>query len=167
MPRRITPLLAGCITGLIAALCQVVFRVYPPQAYGMCVACHARDLANWLVNQMTGLSLGLAPVSKDVPVITTLGIILGAFTAATRNKEFKIKTMKNPVKSFLLGFLVMIFALLLGSCPIRTVLRAAYGDALAVIGWLAISLGVAVGAEAIRWQARRGLEAEEVHEYNA
>lgn len=162
--KRITPLIAGCIVGLIAALCQVVFRVYPPPAYGICIACHARDLANWLINHMFGLSLGLAPVSKDVPVITTLGVILGAFTAAVRNKEFKVKNMKNPVKSFFLGFLVMMFALLLGSCPIRTILRIAYGDAIAILGWFAIMLGVVFGAEAIRWHARRRLKFEEAHE---
>jgi hypothetical protein len=106
-------------------------------------------------------NLGLATISKEAPVLTILGILLGSFTAAIYNQEFKVKTMKNPVECFFYGFLVMIFALLLGSCPIRTILRIAYGDTIAIIGWLAIMLGVVVGAEIIRWSARKGLEIEE------
>lgn len=155
---HITPIMAGCFAGLISALCQVIFSLYPPPAYGICIACHARDLINWLVNSLTGLNLGLAPVSKEAPVLTVLGIMLGAFTRALRSKEFKIKTMKNPFESFLYGLLVAIFALLLGSCPIRTILRIAYGDAIAIVGWFAIMLGVIICAEIIKWLSHRGLD---------
>lgn len=161
---RITPAIAGCLVGIMAGLVQVVFRVYPPPAYGICIACHARDLVNWFVDHLGGLNLGLASVSKENPVLTILGIMLGAFTAAFRNGEFEVKAMKNLVECFFYGFLVMIFALLLGSCPIRTILRVAYGDAIAIIGWFGIMLGVIVGAEVIRWSARKKLDLEEVHE---
>jgi len=159
---RITVTVAGIVAGALAAISQVVFHVYPPPAYGICIACHARDLVNWLVNHAIGSNLGVAAVSIGAPVLTVVGIILGAFTAAVRNHEFKIKTMKSPAECGIYGFLVMIFALLLGACLIRIVLRIAYGDAMAMIGWVAIMLGVVAGAEFLKWSARKKLKNEEV-----
>jgi hypothetical protein len=161
IPMRITPALAGFLIGAMAALWQVLFRVYPPPAYGICIACHSRDLVNWLVNFSAGLNLGVAPVSLEAPVLTTVGVILGALVSSFSMGEFKFKVTENPVKCAFYGFMVMISALLLGACPIRTLLRVAYGDVLAVFGWLSIMLGVIVGAEIIKWDARKDLRIEE------
>jgi len=158
---RITVTVAGIVAGALAAMSQVVFHVYPPAAYGLCIACHARDLVNWLVNHAIGSNLSVATVSVAAPVLTVVGIILGAITAAFRSHEFKITTMKNPVKSFIYGFLGMTFALVLGACPLRTILRVAYGDAIAVIGFVAIILGVVAGAESLKWGARKELKKRE------
>ncbi|MCW4010350.1 MAG: YeeE/YedE thiosulfate transporter family protein [Candidatus Bathyarchaeota archaeon] len=157
MQKKITIVVAGLITGALAAIAQVSFNVLPPYAYGICVACHARDLINWLVNHAAGLNLSVAGVSVAAPVLTVIGLIVGAYIASARNHEFKFKTTKHPLKSFIYGFLVMVFALILGACPLRTILRVAYGDIIAVVGFAAIAVGVIIGAGLIKWSAQRGL----------
>jgi hypothetical protein len=157
MQKSITIVIAGLVAGVLAALAQVSFNVLPPYAYGVCVACHARDLINWLVNHAVGSNLSVATVSVAAPVLTVVGLVLGAYVASAKNHEFKLKTTKHPVTSFIYGFLVMVFALILGACPLRTILRVAYGDVIAVIGFVAIAVGVVVGAGLIKWGAQRGL----------
>ena len=146
---------AGLITGALAAIVQLFFNVYPPYAYGLCVACHARDLINWLVNAGTGLNLSVAGVSVVVPVLTVIGIVLGAFIGSKQTREFRFKTTKNPLTMFILGFLVMISALILGACPLRTILRIAYGDIIAIIGFVCIVVGVLVSVQLLKWNTKR------------
>ncbi|MDD3792057.1 MAG: YeeE/YedE thiosulfate transporter family protein [Candidatus Bathyarchaeota archaeon] len=146
---------AGLITGALAAIVQLFFNVYPPYAYGLCVACHARDLINWLVNVGTGLNLSVAGVSVVVPVLTVIGIVLGAFIGSKQTREFRFKTTKNPLTMFILGFLVMISALILGACPLRTILRIAYGDIIAIIGFVCIVVGVLVSVQLLKWNTKR------------
>ncbi|WP_456418820.1 cytochrome C [Methanocaldococcus infernus] len=144
---RVSPLVAGLIGGFVAALLQAFFNVFPPPAYGVCIACHTRDLVNWIVNNLFGSSLGLAPVSKAFPVLTVVGIFIGAFIAANAHKEFKLKETHNPIVGFVLGILVIIFALLMGGCPLRETIRTAYGDIIAFISLIAMFIGVIVASE--------------------
>lgn len=146
---------AGLITGALAAIVQLFFNVYPPYAYGLCVACHARDLVNWLVNAGTGLNLSVAGVSVVAPVLTVIGLVLGAFIGSKQNREFRLKKTKNPLTMFILGFLVMISALILGACPLRTILRIAYGDIIAIIGFVCIVVGVLVSVQLLKWNTKR------------
>jgi len=139
---RITPATAGFIVGFLAAALQAFFHVIPPPAYGICIACHMRDLVNWFLN------MPRAPVSQNIPVLTTTGVILGAAFSAILNGEFRWKTMKvkwqRPWAEFFLGMGVMIFALLMGGCPIRTALKVAYLDLTALFGLFMIFAGVSV-----------------------
>ncbi|WP_456471717.1 cytochrome C [Methanocaldococcus sp.] len=144
---RISPLVAGLIGGFSAALLQAIFKVFPPPAYGVCIACHTRDLVNWILNKIANLGLGLAPVSKSFPVLTVVGIFIGALIAAIVYKEFKIKETHNPIIGFILGILVINFALLMGGCPIRETLRTAYGDIIALLSLIAMFVGVVVASE--------------------
>ncbi|AEF96749.1 cytochrome c [Methanotorris igneus] len=144
---RISPLVAGLIGGFSAALLQAFFKVSPPPAYGICIACHTRDLVNWIVNAISGSTLFVAPVSKVFPVLTVVGIFVGAFIAANVHKEFKIKQTHNPIVGFVLGVLVVIFALLMGGCPLRETIRTAYGDVIALISLIAMFAGVIVASE--------------------
>ncbi len=150
---RITPAIVGLIAGFLAALLQAFFHVIPPPAYGVCIACHMRDFVNWL------FSLPVAPVSKNIPVFTILGILLGAFIAARINGEFRWKVMRvpwqRPWMEFIWGMLVMIFALIMGGCPIRTALKTAYLDITAMIGLLSIFIGVFLGCITINILSRR------------
>ncbi len=145
---------AGLITGALAAIVQLFFNVYPPYAYGLCVACHARDLVNWLVNAGTGLNLSVAGVSVVAPVLTVIGLVLGAFIGSKQNREFRLKKTKNPLTMFILGFLVMISALILGACPLRTILRIAYGDIIAIIGFVGIVIGVLISVQLLKWNTQ-------------
>jgi hypothetical protein len=142
------PAFLGILIGFFAALIQaLIISAGGPEAYGFCVACHTRDLVNAFFNAFTGDSLGLAPVSMVTPVLTIIGVIIGGYIAATRNKEFKVKKAKPIIYLlyFLGGIAVLNFALLLGACPYRAALRFAYGDLIALIGILSIAGGVAVG----------------------
>jgi hypothetical protein len=147
--------IAGVITGALAAIVQLFFNVYPPYAYGICVACHARDLINWIVNAGTGLHLSMGTVSVAAPVLTVVGLAIGAFAASMQHREFKLKTTKNPILMFGLGFMVMVSALVIGACPLRTLLRVSYGDLMAVFGFIAIGVGVVLSAQLLKWSAQR------------
>ena len=152
--KTITPMGVGLFVGILATTAQALFGVSPPPAYGICIACHTRDLVNWTVNNLFKTQLGLAPISKVLPLMTPLGILIGALVSAVQGREFKIRTTINPIFEFILGMLIMIFALTLGACPMRTVLRVAYGDLTAFIGFLSIASGVVVGSIFLRWSVR-------------
>ncbi|MCW4005224.1 MAG: YeeE/YedE family protein [Candidatus Bathyarchaeota archaeon] len=156
--KRVSVIVAGLVAGILAAAVQILFSVSPPPAYGVCIACHARDLVNWIVNGVAGTSLSVAPVSAAAPVLTIVGLVIGAYVASARNGEFKFKITKNPIMSFIYGFLVMIFALILGACPLRTVLRVAYFDFVALVGLGAIVAGVVISAGIIKWNAQREID---------
>ncbi|MBW9221394.1 cytochrome C [Methanothermococcus sp. SCGC AD-155-M21] len=144
---RVSPLQAGLFAGLSAAILQAIFKVAPPPAYGLCIACHTRDLTNWIVNSITGTTLGMAPVSKFFPVLTVVGIFLGALVGAMVHKDFKLRSTHNLGVSFILGLLVMNFALLMGGCPLRMGLRTTYGDIFGIIGLIGIFIGAIIGSE--------------------
>jgi hypothetical protein len=152
------PAFLGILIGFFAALIQaLIISAGGPEAYGFCVACHTRDLVNAFFNAFTGANLGLAPISAVTPVLTIVGVIIGGYIAATRNKEFKVKKAKAFIYLlyFLGGIAVMNFALLLGACPYRAALRFAYGDLIALIGILAIAGGVAVGVLILLFTMKR------------
>ncbi|MBP2172176.1 cytochrome C [Methanococcus voltae] len=144
---KITPGKVGLFAGFSAIILETMFKVTPPPAYGLCIACHTRDLTNWIVNNALGTSLGMAPVSKLIPVLTVIGVIIGALVAAKANNDFKLRTTHNMAVGFTLGLLVMNFALLMGGCPVRMALRTAYGDMIALVGLVFIAVGVYLGTE--------------------
>ncbi|MDV0440830.1 YeeE/YedE thiosulfate transporter family protein [Methanorbis furvi] len=148
------PLLGGAVIGFAAALIQaLLFAAGGPQAYGFCVACHSRDLINYVTNSLTGSNLFLAPFSANavaagtLPVLTIIGVLVGAAGAAVLYKEFRVK--KGDAKSYAVygigGILFMIFALCMGACPYRLALRIGYGDLVAVFGLIALIVGVFIG----------------------
>lgn len=159
---RLTAAVVGAISGFLAAAVQAFFHVIPPPAYGICIACHVRDLMNWIATHIYpiyGLSGGKliipgGPVSYTFPLLTTIGVLIGAYMAANANKEFRWKVMRvswqRPLPEFFWGMLVMISALIMGGCPIRTVLKTAYLDITAAIGLIMIGVGVFVGCQVLK-----------------
>ena len=157
--KKISPLIAGLVAGFSAAILQAFFKITAPPAYGICIACHTRDLVNWIVNKIGifDTPLFVAPVFKDAttgivaskfaPVLTVVGIFIGAFIASNVHKEFKLKQTHNPILGFVIGALVIIFALMMGGCPVREALRTAYGDVIALISLIAMFVGVVVASE--------------------
>ncbi|AAB99618.1 hypothetical protein MJ_1590 [Methanocaldococcus jannaschii DSM 2661] len=97
---RISPLIAGLIGGFTAAILQALFKVFPPPAYGICIACHTRDLVNWIINHLFGTTLGMALVSKAFPVLTVVGIFIGALITTFIYKETELKQTHSPVYWF-------------------------------------------------------------------
>lgn len=154
-PVRITATTTGIVAALLAVLAGSLFDVRPPDVYGLCMACHARDLVNWIVNATAGTRLTVAPVSLVFPVLTPIGVVLGAMVAARVNSEFRLQTPDHPLKTFVYGIVVMNCALLAGGCSIRLLLRTAAGETLGIIGFGALASGVILATVWLRWRAAR------------
>ena len=65
-----TALTMGIVAGLLAVIAGAFFEVRPPEAYGVCMACHGRDLVNWTINAVAGTDLAVAPASLVFPLLT-------------------------------------------------------------------------------------------------
>jgi len=144
------PLYVGLVIGILAAVVQLLLiSAGGPEAYGFCVACHTRDVVNVAVNDVTGMKLAVAPISQNaiLPVMTVIGVLIGAFVSARYYQEFKTKSgnVVSYIWYLLGGILFMIFALFMGGCPYRMGLRIGYGDVVALIGVIAIIIGVLAG----------------------
>ncbi len=139
---------------LAAVAAGAFFAVRPPDAYGICMACHGRDLVGWLANSQFGTSLAVAQVSAVFPLLTTIGVLIGATIAAVGSGEFRWRRPDTPLKSFVIGVLVMNFALLAGGCSIRLLLRASAADPLGLTGFGAMVTGAIL---ATFWLRRRAL----------
>src|SRR5437763_10054146 len=104
---RVTAAATGITGGLLAVIVGSLFDVRPPDAYGLCMACHARDLVNWTVNAAAGTHLAVAPASLVFPVLTTVGVLLGALLAARTSGEFRWQRPEPLLKTFVYGIVVM------------------------------------------------------------
>jgi Sulphur transport len=152
---RVTALQLGIVAGFLAVVAGTFFDVRPPEAYGICMACHARDLLNWTINRTAGTHLTVAPASLVFPVLTTIGVLLGALLGSTTSKEFRWSNPDNSLKTFFYGALVMNSALLAGGCSIRLLLRSATGEVLGLMGFAGMVAGVILGTFWLRWRATR------------
>lgn len=150
--RRVSPVGYGVIAGLLAVGAQLVLGVKPPPAYGICVACHTRDVIAWLSNTLFNTQWELAPVSVVAPVLTTLGMLLGAHLAARRHREFRVVSLGSGLRSFICGVVVMNAAIVALGCPTRLLLLSAYGDGLAALAVAGVVAGIAAGT----WLMARG-----------
>jgi hypothetical protein len=154
------PLYVGLAIGILAALVQVLLiSAGGPEAYGFCVACHTRDVVNVAVNDIAGTKLAVAAISQNaiLPVMTVIGVLIGAFVSARYYQEFRTKAGNavSYIWYFLGGLFFMIFALFMGGCPYRMGLRIGYGDVVALIGVIAIIVGVLMGIKIATCKAER------------
>ena len=145
VPRRVSAVTYGVVAGLLAVGVQVFFGVKPPPAYGICVACHARDLVAWLVNHLAGTHWELAPVSLILPLLTTIGLLIGAYVAAVRNHERRKVALGGHWRSFVYGILVVNAGIVALGCPTRLLLLSAYGDVLALLAVAGLAAGILIG----------------------
>ena len=104
---RVTAVVYGVVAGLLAVGVQIFFSVQPPPAYAICMACHPRDMVSWLFNNFFGANWEIAPVSVLFPLLTTVGVLIGAFIAAYRHKEIRWISLGKNWQSFIYGLLVM------------------------------------------------------------
>ena len=144
------PAFLGLLIGLLAAFSQaLLISAGGPEAYGFCVACHTRDLVNGMSNIVADTSLALAPISKNaiLPIMSVVGVLIGAFAASRFNKEHKIKRAdtKTYIVYFLSGILVLNLAMIFGGCPYRAALRTGYGDITALLFIVTMAIGVITG----------------------
>jgi hypothetical protein len=152
---RVTALQLGIVAGLSAVIAGALFEVRPPEAYGICMACHARDLVIWTTNRLAGTHWTVAPASLVFPVLTTVGVLVGALLGSTTSGEFRWQTPDHSLKTFLYGIGVMNSALLAGGCSIRLLLRSAAGETLGMMGFVGMVVGIVLGTFWLRWRATR------------
>ncbi len=127
-------LVAGSVVGIIAGLLVLLGN---PKNMGFCIACFVRDTAG-------AFKLHGAPVVQYLrPEI--IGLVLGALVISLAKGEFRPRGGSSPVIRFVLGFFMMVGALVFLGCPLRMVLRLAGGDLNAIIGLLGFASGVFVG----------------------
>ncbi|MDL2252679.1 YedE-related selenium metabolism membrane protein [Ruminococcaceae bacterium OttesenSCG-928-I18] len=132
--QRILLLVTGLVIGAIA-VALVWFG--NPKNMGFCIACFIRDIAG-------GIGLHRAePVQYIRPEI--IGMVLGTFLVAAGAKEFKVRGGSSPVLRFVLGFVMMVGALMFLGCPLRMILRLAGGDMNALFGLAGFVGGILVG----------------------
>lgn len=148
---------AGLVLGLGAAAVQAYFKVVPPTAYGVCMVCHPKELVNWVADHLLGTHWGYSLAAVNAPILTVVGVVVGALVAAIRHGEFQWRPARQPVLFFAAGFLMINFGLVLGSCPIRIVLLTAYGSLMGAVGLAFVIIGVALGLAAMRWKATRSI----------
>jgi hypothetical protein len=154
-PTRITPTVYGVTAGLLAVGVQVFLGLRPPPAYGLCMACHPRDMVSWLVNRLLGANWEIAPVAVAAPLLTTVGLFLGARIAAQRHGEVRRVSLGKWWHSLIYGALVMNAGIIVLGCPTRLLLYSAYGDVLALVGLAGLVVGIVFGTFLL---AREGVD---------
>lgn len=126
--------LVGVLVGLGMAL--LAFSGNPANM-AMCAACFIRDMAGSMKLQTT------ETVQYFRPEI--VGLVVGSFLIALATREYRSTAGSSPMTRFVLGFIMMIGALIFLGCPLRMVLRMAAGDLNAWVGLIGFVLGVATG----------------------
>ena len=134
MTKRLTMPLVGGLTAIISLALVLLGN---PANMGFCIACFLRDTAG-----AVGLH-SAAPMQYVRPEV--IGIIFGAFFLSVAKKEFLPKGGSAPVSRFILGFALMIGALIFLGCPLRMVLRIAGGDLNAIVGLFGFAAGIFCG----------------------
>lgn len=135
MESKKTFVISGIGLGIVAVLLAYFGN---PANMAICVACFIRDIAG-AVNLHTA-----APVQYMRPEI--IGMILGACLLAVGRNEYQAKAGSATGTRFILGFLMMVGALVFLGCPLRMVLRMAGGDLNAYVGFIGFFGGVLTGS---------------------
>lgn len=150
---------SAIVYGLVAAFGAAIVGewggVSPPAAYGLCSACHGRDLIDWTLNHVEGTKLFVTSAGASWPIFTVVGIVVGSLAASHRNGEYRALNLGGNARQFVLGFFVMCVALFVGGCPTRIIIRAGYGDVAGIIALGGVALGIVVATVGMRWAARR------------
>jgi hypothetical protein len=145
----------GLVVGVLAVVVGQWGGVSPPAAYGLCSACHGRDLADWLLNHIEGKNLFVTAAGAGWPLLTVVGLVIGAFVAARRNREFASINLGGNVRQFAFGAVVMGAALFVGGCPTRIIIRSGFGDVAGILALGGVATGIVAATLSMRWVARR------------
>lgn len=132
-------IITGAFMGFFSS---VLVKMGNPLNMGICVACFIRDIAG---------ALGLhraAVVQYNRPEV--YGIMLGAYLVSNFTGEFKVKGGSSPIIRFVLGFIIMIGALVFLGCPWRMLLRIAGGDPNAFVGLFGYIVGIWIGVQFLK-----------------
>jgi hypothetical protein len=145
----------GIVVGVLAVVVGQWLGVSPPAAYGLCSACHGRDLADWLLKHAEGKHLFVTAAGAGWPLLTVVGLVIGSFVASKRNSEYSSINLGGNVRQFAFGAVVMGAALFVGGCPTRIIIRSGYGDVAGLLALGGVATGIVAATLSMRWVARR------------
>ena len=126
--------ITGAAIGIISVILVLLGN---PQNMGFCIACFLRDTTGALHLHSS------ANVQYVRPEI--IGIVFGSFAISVLKKDFNPRIGSSPLLRFIIGFIVMLGALVFLGCPLRMVLRLGGGDLNALVGLVGFAAGIAVG----------------------
>ena len=152
---HVSALVFGIVAATAAVCAQVFGSFHPPQAYGVCIVCHTRDLVNVLFSQTSWYGAAVSTVAIKGLVLTTVGLLLGATFMALVNREWKLRVVENVPLAFVCGFIVMTAGLVISGCPMRLLLRSAYGDFGAFAAVFTLVAGIFLGTTLLKRRAGR------------
>jgi hypothetical protein len=150
-----SPVVYGIVAAGLAAIVGQWFDVSPPAAYGLCSACHGRDLADWLLNHTEGSKLFVTAAGAGWPLLTVVGLVAGSFLGAKRNGEFRSINLGGNARQVVYGAVVMCAALFVGGCPTRIIIRTGYGDVAGALALAGVAIGIVAATVSMRRVARR------------
>lgn len=142
-------IIVGVVVGALIA-CLAAFG--NPANMAICAACFIRDIAGSLKLHEA------APVQYFRPEI--VGFVLGSFIIAIATKEYRSTAGSSPMVRFILGFIMMIGALIFLGCPLRMVIRMAAGDLNAWVGLIGLVAGAITGAVFLKMGFSLGRESD-------
>jgi hypothetical protein len=122
---------AGALLGALAVGLTVLGN---PASTGLCASC-------FLVNVAGAVGLH-ARESQSYLRPEILGIVLGAFFAATAAKEFRARGGGSPVRHFIGGAFILLGCEVFIGCPIKALLRTAGGGAAGLVGLAGLIAGI-------------------------
>lgn len=153
---KINAMAAGMIIAATAVCAQAFMHFAPPEAYGICLVCHGRDLFAQIGRALFSTPIEMSEVAREGPIVTVFGIMLGAFLGARSGKEFRWQWVESKWFAFLCGIAVSLCALIVSGCPMRILIRTAYGELNAFFALIALVLGCIVGTVILKKQSRKG-----------
>lgn len=136
---KVTLLISGAILGLVAVVLAVAGN---PGNMAFCIACFIRDSAGAVKMHSAAI------VQYFRPEIA--GMLLGAFLISVATKEYRSTAGSSPMTRFILGFIMMVGALVFLGCPLRMLIRMAAGDLNAYVGLVGFVAGILTGIAALK-----------------
>lgn len=133
--------LIGCTGGIIGIIAVLLVKFGNPANMGFCIACFLRDTAGALNMHQAAVVQYMRP--------EIIGLVLGAAVMAASGKEMVARAGSNPIIRFILGFFVMVGALMFLGCPLRMMLRIGGGDLNAIVGLAGFVAGIGCGIVAL------------------
>ena len=151
---RVSALVFGVVAAALAVCVQIFAGFHPPQAYGLCIVCHTRDMINALFSRLSWYGAPTSTIALRGLMLTPVGLLVGAAFMAILRGEWKFRISENVILAPILGFITMTAGLVISGCPIRLLLRSAYGDIGAIASIFTLVLGIFLATLILKRRAR-------------
>ena len=92
---RISAVTAGIIIATVAVAAQVIFGFSHPEAYGVCLVCHGRDMLAQLYQTVFHKAMDMSVSARSGPVLTVIGILAGAFIGAVGGRQVRFLSSRH------------------------------------------------------------------------